>query len=127
MTKQQKTILVIDDDASITSILDLILSQNGYRVITATSTAGFYQVMQKNPKIDIALVDVKLKEASGLTILKELMSINPLIKVLMMTGYSIDTLIKNIYDLGAFGILYKPFDMERVLSIITDISNKSTS
>ncbi len=127
MTKHQKTILVVDDDASITSITELILSQNGYQVITATSINGFYQVMQKNPKIDIALIDVKLKEASGLTILKELMSSNPLIKALMMTGYSIDTLIKNIYDLGAFGILYKPFDVEKILKIITDISNKSST
>jgi len=126
MTKQQKTILVVDDDASITSILELILSQNGYRVLTATSQASFYQVLQKSPSIDIALVDVKLKEASGLPILKELMTTNPLIKVLMMTGYSIDSIIKTIYEQGALGIIYKPFDIEKALQIITDISKSQS-
>ena len=52
-----------------------------------------------------------------------------MILVVMMTGYSVDELLKQAFSLGAYGVIYKPFDVEEVLSIIEKIfkipANKS--
>jgi DNA-binding NtrC family response regulator len=123
MTKK-KSILVVDDDATITSILEFMLIQNGYTVSVARSEYEFRSILHQNTPIDIALIDTKVKEASGITLLKELMQTTPLTKCIMMTGYSIDSMIKSIYEQGAFGIIYKPFDAETIMTIIGNIASE---
>ena len=43
--------------------------------------------------------------------------------IIMMTGYSVDELLKEAFELGAYGVIYKPFDMEEVLSVIDKVFN----
>ena len=58
---------------------------------------------------------------SGIETFKEIQKLRPLLLVVMMTGYSVDDLLREAFDLGAYGVIYKPFDVEEVLSVIEKI------
>ena len=73
--------------------------------------------------IDLMFMDVKMPGMSGIETFKEIQKIKPRLLVVMMTGYSVDELLKEAFELGAYGVIYKPFDMEEVLSIIEKIFN----
>ena len=114
-------ILVVDDDQSILSIFEYILQEAGY--VTETASDGFEAIEKiKNiADIDLLFMDVKMPGMSGIETFKEIQKIKPRLLVVMMTGYSVDELLKEAFELGAYGVIYKPFDMEEVLSIIDKI------
>jgi DNA-binding NtrC family response regulator len=116
-----KNILVVDDDSSITSIFDYVLKQQGFSIQAFSDVESFTKYVKKNPKIDIAFIDLKLKDVSGLHLLKALTEYNKEILTIMMTGFTSEKLIKKIYDLGAYGMLYKPFDLDDVIAIINSV------
>jgi len=122
MTDSKKKILVIDDDQSILSIFEYILNEAGYETITAID--GYNAIEKvKNNKFDLVFTDVKMPGLSGIDTYKEIRKLDPKLLVVMMTGYSVDELLKEAFELGAYGVIYKPFDMEEVLSIIEKIFN----
>jgi DNA-binding NtrC family response regulator len=120
-----KSILVVDDDQSINSIFEFILQQAGYNAITTNSGEGCLKIANSDQPIDLIFLDLKMPGLSGLETFKELQKIRPNILVIIMTGYSADALLKETFELGAYGIIYKPFDVEEVLSIIEKIFKHS--
>lgn len=122
MSDTKKKILVIDDDQSILSIFEYILNEAGYETVTAVD--GYNAIEKvKNNKFDLVFTDVKMPGLSGIDTYKEIRKLDPKLLVVMMTGYSVDELLKEAFELGAYGVIYKPFDMEEVLSIIEKIFN----
>jgi len=116
-----KKILVVDDDQSIISIFEFILQQAGYETITATSGEACVQLISDNTELDLVFLDVKMPGMSGIEAFKQIQKIRPMLLVVMMTGYSVDELLKEAFELGAYGVIYKPFDIEEVLSVIEKI------
>ncbi len=116
-----KTILVVDDDQSINSIFEFILQQAGYHTITTTSGAECIDIIKSGQAVDLVFLDLKMPGLSGIDTFKEIQKIRPMMLVIMMTGYSIDELLREAFELGAYGVIYKPFDVEEVLSVIDKI------
>ncbi|NDC82504.1 response regulator [bacterium] len=116
-----KTILVVDDDQSINSIFEFVLQQAGYFTITTTSGQECIDLVKSNQSIDLVFLDLKMPGLSGIETFKEIQKLRPLLLVVMMTGYSVDDLLREAFDLGAYGVIYKPFDVEEVLSVIEKI------
>lgn len=116
-----KTILVVDDDQSINSIFEFILQQAGYKTLTATSGEECLDFFRNGQQIDLVFLDLKMPGLSGIETFRELQKIIPTQLVIMMTGYSVDDLLKEAFELGAYGVIYKPFDVEEVLSVIEKI------
>ncbi len=116
-----KTILVVDDDQSIVSIFEFILQQAGYNTITASSGYECIDIIKSDRKIDLVFLDVKMPGLSGIDTFKEIQKLRPFLLVVMMTGYSVDELLKEAFELGAYGVIYKPFDIEEVISVIDKI------
>jgi CheY-like chemotaxis protein len=63
-------------------------------------------------------MDVKMPRMNGIEAFRSIKVINSAIPVIMMTGYSVDQLLKEAFELGAYGCLYKPFEMEEVLAVV---------
>ena len=114
-----KTILIADDDQSIISIFDFILRQAQYETITATNGKECLEIIDKK-KIDLVFLDIKMPVLSGLETLKVIKEKHPKQMTILMTGYTINTIIKEGLDLGAYGVIYKPFDIEEILSIVRE-------
>ena len=122
-TTDQKTILVTDDDSSILSIFEFVLNQAGYKVIKASSGKECLSVLKSGQKIDLVFLDIKMPHMNGVETFKRIQDISPTVLVIMMTGYAMDQLLKEAYELGAYGIVYKPFDVEEFLSILDAVFN----
>ena len=116
-----KKVLVVDDDPSITSVFEFILQQAGYTVITASNGQDCLDTFEKETQIDLVFLDIKMPGISGIDTMRTLHADRPNLKVILMSGYSVDRLITESYTLGAYGLILKPFDVEEVLAIIQQV------
>jgi two-component system response regulator AtoC len=103
-------ILVIDDDSSMCETLEMYLTEEGYGVVTAgTGTEGLTKY--KDSPTDVVILDIRLPDIDGFTVLKNLKRENANVKVIMITAFhEIDSRIK-ANQAGAFAYLKKPIDM----------------
>lgn len=115
-----KKILVVDDDESILKVFEYGLQDAGY--ITVTVPNGFDAIEKvKKEKFDLAFLDVRMPRMNGVETYKMLRKIDPGLTAVMMTGYRVDALLKEAFEMGAHACIYKPFEMEEIISIIQKI------
>jgi len=117
-----KQILIVDDDQSIRSIFTFMLNQSGYSAITASTGEACLAILNSSHDVDLIFLDVNMPGMSGIETFKAIQAFDPSLIVVMMTGYSVDTLLNDAFALGAYGVIYKPFDVDEVMSIIDKIS-----
>jgi PAS domain S-box-containing protein len=83
------TILVVEDAEDLREITELILTKNGYRVITAPNGLAALDVVKHNEgKIDLLLTDVVMPHMQGPDLAKQVAALHPEIRVLFMSGYA---------------------------------------
>lgn len=100
-------ILVVDDEPNIRLFLERVLSKEGYKVTTVASGEESLAVIQ-GEAFDLALVDLKLQDMSGLEILEVLHQQELGMAVIILTGYaSLETAVEALRH-GAHDYLYKP-------------------
>ncbi len=117
----KKTILVVDDDQAISAIFDFILQQAGYKTLCASSGKACLEIIHSDQPIDLVFLDLKMPDLSGIEVFKEIVEFRPELLVIMMTGYMVNDTLKQAFDMGAYGVIYKPFDVEEVLGIIEKV------
>lgn len=110
-----KTILIVDDDEIFCQVLERSLSKRKYTVSVAYNQSQAIEIANKILP-SLALVDLCIAKDSGLNVIKELLLINPSIRIVILTGYaSISTAIESI-KLGAIHYLTKPADLDDILN-----------
>lgn len=114
-------ILVVDDYFADRETLKAILEERGYRVVTAETGAQALSLV-KEKHFDIIFLDVRLPDTDGAQIFEQVKAIDPEVAVIMMTGYSEEELIKKSIFQGAYTCIYKPFDIEKILALVGEIS-----
>ena len=112
-----KTILVVDDEESICQSLSGILSDEGFRVLTATSAEDAIGVIEDELP-DLVMLDIWLPGMDGIEALNIIKAENPQIPVIMMSGHgTIETAVKAT-KLGAFDFIEKPLSLDKVVLLI---------
>ena len=108
-----KSILIIDDEEFFGKKLKEDLSEEGYHVIVAlTGKEGIGIAREETP--DLILLDLKLPDADGLDILKNINSIEPFPQTIMMTGHgNIETAVSAL-KIGAYDFIEKPFHLDEL-------------
>ena len=106
-------ILVVDDDSSICETLKLYLTEEGHEVHTAlTGTDGLNKVVEVSP--DVVILDIRLPDIDGFTVLEDLKTDDEGTKVIMITAHhDMDTAIKAMKE-GAFDYIHKPIDVDEL-------------
>ena len=91
-----KTVLVVDDDAAILSFVSRLLTQSKYNVLTATDGAEALQLSREyKPDIHLLLSDFQMPIMGGVDLATKLVLERPLVKVLMMSGFTEGMLVLN--------------------------------
>ena len=109
-----KTILLVDDDASLRRVLAHHLSEAGYRVLTAVDGKSGLEVFTEE-QVDMVITDIQMPEMNGLELLRRVSVISPDAVVLVITAYgSIETAVEAM-KLGAYDYITKPFNREELL------------
>ncbi len=116
------TILLVDDEQMVLNVSKDLLEYLGYRVYPAGSGQEAIAVlMEKRDEIDLVILDMIMPGMSGGDTFDCLREINPGIKVLLSSGYSINGEAQHIMERGCNGFIQKPFQLEKLSIKIGDI------
>jgi DNA-binding NtrC family response regulator len=108
------TIVIADDESSIRDLLEDILAPQGVKVLIASmGTEALELIEAQSP--DLAILDVRIPDPSGLAILKHLREQGNDIPVLIITAFSSSTVTIEAMQSGAYDYLIKPFEPDDVL------------
>jgi DNA-binding NtrC family response regulator len=111
------SILVVEDDAGLQSLLQRLLSREGRRVTIVGSGQEAIRIAQEIP-VHVLVTDLKLPDIGGLAVLEHILQVDPNVIGIVMTGHgSIDSAVKAM-KAGAFDFLAKPFDNEVIANLI---------
>ena len=80
--------------------------------------------MVKQKHYNIIFLDVRLPDISGVETFEEVKKIDPDVAVIMMTGYSEEELVSKAVAEGAYTCIYKPFDLEKLTTLVEKISSE---
>jgi two-component system NtrC family response regulator len=117
--------LVVEDGQSQREILRDFLRDEGYEVVEAENGDKAIETV-KNGYFDLVLLDYKMPEKDGMTVLEEVKDINPEIDVIMMTAYgSVDTAVRAM-KAGAADYITKPIELEELRILIDRIAERQT-
>lgn len=118
-----QTLLIIDDDVDICTLLERYFKRKGFRVKTAFNGVNGLKIV-KAGGIDLVLSDFRLPDKEGFEIIKSVKEINENIPVIVITGYSdVNQAVKAI-QLGAFEYVTKPIYPEEILLLVNKALEK---
>ena len=112
-------VLIVDDEALIRWSLNERLSSAGYEVQEAgdgASALGYFR--QGAPHIDLVVLDLKLPDTDGVDLLKQIKLLSPACRVILMTAFGTPDKLLEARDSGAFEVLPKPFNLDKMLQTV---------
>jgi CheY-like chemotaxis protein len=117
-----ETILIVDDEESIRELAKELLNSFGYKVLTASNGREAIDIYSEaKDVISLILLDLIMPEMDGTKCLQKLLQINPLVKVLVASGYSANGPAIEAAAIGAKGYVSKPYDMRQLLRMVRGI------
>ncbi|MER2559479.1 MAG: sigma-54 dependent transcriptional regulator [Myxococcaceae bacterium] len=109
-------VLVVDDDKIVLRAASEILAREGYSVVAIDDAVEGLSAA-KDPSIDVAVLDIKMPNLSGMDLLKAFKQSRPDVEVIMMTAFAtVETAVEAV-KAGAYDYLTKPFENIDVLSL----------
>ncbi len=122
LLRGSETILFVDDEDILIAFAEDLLGRLGYTVLIAGSGKEALEIYKKNKgRIDMVLLDMIMPGMSGGETYDNLKSLNPDIKVLLSSGYSIDGQAGAILDRGCSGFIQKPFKIKQLSQKLREI------
>jgi len=119
--ERQNSILIVDDDAGLTSNLQDILEAEGYSTAVANDGQTALALHDKSV-FDLILVDIRLPDMSGLDLTKKLAELSPTVEYIIITGFaSLDGAIGAVRQRNIVGYLTKPLNMEYLMLLIEQV------
>ena len=118
-------ILVVDDEASMRKMLEILFTGAGYQVQCAESAESALKAMSRSP-FDLILWDIRMPGLSGLDLLKRLREEDSETDVILMTAYATTESAIEALKLGAFDYITKPFQVEELVNIVRHAFEKKS-
>jgi len=117
-------ILIVDDDESMNKTMSLVLKRKGYDVAISYNGPDAIEKVRSQP-FDLIFMDIKMPVMDGVETFEKIKKIRPDAIVMMMTAYAVEDLIQKALREGAYGIIYKPLDIEKTLAAIEEVKRKN--
>ena len=122
IVRGQGTVLLIDDEDMVLEIGRALLETMGYQVVTAKDGEEAIKLYEhEGSGIDLVLLDVVMPGLGGGEVFDRLKSLNPDMKCLLLSGYSIDGEATEIIQRGCDGFIQKPFKLRDLSKSIREI------
>jgi len=122
LLKGKEKILLVDDEEGTIQVEELMLKELGYSVLPALSGQQAVQLYKENMvSLDLVALDMIMPEMNGRDTYEELIRINPKVKVLLVSGYSLNKQIEELMGLGCNGFIQKPFDIVQLSQKIREV------
>lgn len=115
-------ILLVDDEAMILEVNSQMLEMIGYRVLTADTGAAALEIYQANrDRIELVIFDMIMPKMGGGEFYERLLELDPEVKTLLSSGYSLDGQAQKIIDQGCLGFIQKPFKISQLSHKIREV------
>ena len=112
LLRGNETILLIDDEEGTILVEKLMLEELGYTVFPVRSGQQAIDLYNEiKTGFDLVALDMIMPEMNGKDTFDELKKINPKVRVLLVSGYSLNKAIQELMDSGCMGYIQKPFDI----------------
>lgn len=122
-----ETVLLVDDEQMILDVGRKMLNSMDYKVLAARGGREALNVYRKNKdQIDIVVLDMIMPDINGGETYDRLKEINPNIKVILASGYSLDGQANKIMERGCNGFIQKPFDMKKLSRKIREVLDQTS-
>jgi len=108
-------ILVVDDEKDIRELTGHVLRSCGYSVVTAVSGEQALEACSSNGSLDMVILDLNMPGMGGFKCMREILRINPEIKILIISGYSTRAQADNFFKSGAAGYIDKPYQISELI------------
>lgn len=119
----KKTILCVDDEADILELFRDEFEDSGFNVIEASNGVDAFNLFKEND-IDGIVSDIRMPGGDGVTFVKNVKEYGADIPIFLVTGFS-DYTAEDLSGLGVNAVIFKPFDLEEVVEMITKTINKT--
>ncbi len=116
---QKARIMVVDDQAGVRLTLKGILSKKGYEVEVAEDGVQALALLQQKP-FHLVLMDVIMPHMSGVETFLRMKQLRPDLLVMLMTAYAVQEDVRRALREGAYAVVYKPFDMDRLFPLLEE-------
>ena len=112
-------VLIVDDEDRFAESLSDILSEKGYEATVVNSGTDALGKIEEIT-FDVILMDVVMPVMNGVETFRQIKKVKPKTVVIMMTrfSFSVEDLVKVVLELGAFGCVSKPLDIDNLLEQI---------
>ncbi|MBN2446409.1 MAG: PAS domain S-box protein, partial [Phycisphaerae bacterium] len=116
----EATVLVIDDDDDVRSVIHDVLVGSGFHVLTAENgTRGIEVFRQNTNAVDVVLLDTIMPDLSGREVYQELVEMQPDVKVIVISGYSEELSLSRFGDRKPLAFVHKPFMNNELVQTIS--------
>ena len=123
--KGSETVFLVDDEDMIVDVGELLLEKLGYKALVAGNGMDAIEIYkEKKSHIDMVILDMIMPEMDGGETYDKLKEINPDVKVLLSSGYSINSQATDILERGCDGFIQKPFTMKNLSQKIREVLDK---
>ena len=123
-----ETILLVEDEDGVRSLIQMLLQRNGYRVLEAHNAEEALQMLQAGePRIHLLLTDLMLPRMGGRELAERVGILRPEAKFLFMSGYTDDSILKSGVLDNQTPFLQKPFSMEALLQKIREVLGQAAA
>jgi len=118
----RETVLLVDDDAQLRSMMRGILQRRGYTVLVGETPGDAMLIAEQHPtKIDLLLTDVVMPRMSGPELVRRLAALRPEMRVLMSSGYTEEVLFDDRPGGGTPAFIAKPFQGDELLRKVREV------
>jgi DNA-binding NtrC family response regulator len=114
---QKPSVLVVDDEENFLKLAELVLSREGYRVVTASNGVDALAYADRE-KFRLAILDIKMEPMTGIQVLAELKKRDPRTQIVMVTGYQTEDTRNECVKLGAAAFLTKPVQLSDLKDVL---------
>lgn len=116
-------ILAVDDEPDLRSLLRILLTNRGYEVLEAASGDEAVEQMQKNPGVDLVIMDVMMPGLSGVEACAKIRSFSP-VPMLFLTAKTQITDKVEAFDAGGDDYLAKPFSQSELMARVESLTRR---
>jgi len=117
-----ETILLVDDEESLRDLGKDLLERFGYTIITATDGERAVETWkEKGADIALVILDLVMPRMGGKQCLEVLLGMDPGLKVIIASGFTVDGRTKEVVDAGARGFIRKPYELRQMLKEIRKV------
>ena len=117
-SNRRHRILVVDDDADLAELVHLVISTMGHEVVTVTAGKKALDVLKKDKKFSLLVLDLQMPEVSGADILRWMAKSDVSIATVVFTAYPDSNLMDKALRYGHFTVLKKPCDPDQIRGAI---------